>query len=94
MSDGVIERLADVQEELLDSTETLLTHLRRFSILCGKAKFPPELWQELNEFTVDWGNNLTKFGDLLREQGDLLIPILEDLKKDTEKQIAELEEAD
>lgn len=89
-----IERLADVQEEMVDSADALITHLIRFKILCGKAKFPPELIQELDEFVTDWGNNLTKFGDLLKEQGVLLLPLVEDLKKDTEKRIAELEEAD
>ncbi len=86
-----IERLVNIQEELVDSGEATITHLRRFSILCGKAEFPPELIQELNEFVVDWGNNLTKFGELLKEQGVVLLPLVEDLRKDTEKRIAELE---
>ena len=87
-----IKRLVDVQEELVDSTEAMITHMRRFSILCDKAKFPPELWQELNEFVVDWGNILTKYGDLLTEQGELWLPLFEDMRKDTERQIDELRE--
>ena len=87
-----IERLADIQEELVDSIEAMITHTRRFGILCGKAKFPPEIRDEFNELVVDWGNNLTNFGDLLREQGALLLPSFENLKKDIERLLAELME--
>ena len=75
------ERLAEITDEMNICMETTVTHLRRFKILCDKAEIPPGIRQEFGEFFVDWGTNLTRYGKLLSEHTELLLPLIDDLKE-------------
>ncbi len=70
--------LKQLQEERNDCLLAMLTHLKRFKILCEKMEVPSELLMEYGEFMIDWGNNMAKFGTLSKEQCVLYMEMLEE----------------
>ena len=85
-------RLLPLTDEINDSLEASITHLRRFAILCDKAAIPAELLREFGEFSIDWGTNIEKLGNLYIEHLELVKLLAEDLHEDTEEKLKELRE--
>ena len=85
------ERLVKITGEMNDCLQATLTHLNRFKILIDKLEvIEPELRLEFGEFFIDWGTNITRLGNLYKEQIDLTGPLIVDLLEATKEQIAEL----
>ena len=85
------KRLAEITGEINDCLQAMLTHLNRFKILIDKLEvIEPERRLEFGEFFIDWGTNITRFGNLYKEQADLTGLLIEDLLEDIEEQITEM----
>lgn len=67
-----IKKLTELTEDMNDCLTAMVTHLTRLEILCEKMGVNPKYRQEYGEFMIDWGVNITKFGNLSVERTELM----------------------
>jgi hypothetical protein len=83
MKDEFYEEFSKNYNETNDTLLAMNTYLKRHNILIEKIvdnySLSPEMLEELGEFLTDWGNCLTKYGELRKEECNFVLKLLEEI---------------
>jgi hypothetical protein len=83
MNDEYYNEFTKNSEEINNTIAAMTTYLKRHEILLDKILdnycLSPELLEELGEFLIDWGECLTKFGELRKEECNFVLKLLEEV---------------